>query len=64
MKAEIQELIDEMADIMICALDVPKYTNQTQLENTIEGLKDLALEVMDSPNQIGTPFSVIMVTMN
>ena len=70
MKTEIQELIDEMTDTIICALDVPKYANQTQLEKAVEDLKDLALEVTDfvegynAPNWTGAPFLVIMVATN
>ena len=70
MKSEIQELIDEMTDIVTCTLDVPKYTNQTQLERAIEELKDLAMEVMgfvegyNSPNRTGAPFLVVIVATN
>ena len=70
MKSEMQELIDQMTDIVTCTLDVPKYTNQTQLERAIEELKDLAMEVMgfvegyNSPNRTGARFLVVIVITN
>ena len=59
-----------MTDVITCTLDIPKHANQTQLEKTIEDLKDLAAEIMDfvegynEPNRAGAPFLVIMVATN
>ena len=47
MKAEIQELITDMSDVIVYALDVQKYSSRHQLEQEIKDLEHLAKDVKD-----------------
>ena len=47
MKDDIKDLIEDMSDILACALETRKYVKQSQLEKTIKDLEDLAKEVRD-----------------
>ena len=68
MKDKIDALIEDMYDILICALEIREYAEQSQLEKTIEGLENLANEVKDfveeynRTNQTSTSFIIVNVT--
>ena len=69
MKNEINALIEDMYDILVCSLEIRKYAERSQLEKTIEGLENLANEVKDfveeynRTNQTSTSFIVDVTTM-
>ena len=65
MKDGIKELIDDMSDILVCALETRKYASLPQLEKTIRDLENLAKEVKDfveaynHTSQASMSFSVV-----
>ena len=69
MKDEINELIDDMYDILVYALETRKYAGPSQLEKTIGGLESLAKEVKDfvgaynRTSQASTSFTIVNITM-
>ena len=69
MKGEINALIEDMYDILVCSLEIRKYAERSQLEKTIEGLENLANEVKNfveeynRTNQTSTSFIVDVTTM-
>ena len=69
MKGEINALIEDMYDILVCSLEIRKYAERSQLERTIEGLENLANEVKDfvveynRTSQTSTSFIIVNVTM-
>ena len=69
MKDEINALIEDMYDILVCALGTHKYAGKSRLEETIEGLENLANEVKDfvekynSTSQTSTSSTILNVTM-
>ena len=69
MKDEINELIEDMYDILVCALEIREYTGQSRIEKSIEGLENLANEVKDfaekynGTSQTSASLTILNVTM-
>ena len=69
MKDEINALIEDMYDILVCALGTHKYAGKSRLEEAIGGLENLANEVKgfvvkyNCTSQTSTSSAISNVTM-
>ena len=65
MKIEIKDLIEDMTDILVCALETRKYASIPRLEKMIKDLETLAREVRDfveaynGTSQSSMPFAIV-----
>ena len=65
MKDESKDLIEDMSDILTCALETRKYAKQSQLEKTIKDLENLAKEVrgfVEAYNNTGHSSTLFVIT--
>ena len=69
MKDEIKDLVEDMTNIFVCALQTRKYASLPQLEKTINDLEDVAKEVKDlvqaynHTSQSSTSFAITALMM-